>query len=785
MSFDKKNRSIEPNSNSSETLKEKINRLNKNIELCRKYKEETIRYVQRLEEQYKRGIFNYAEYEYMLNRYLKGYTLDYWMRHYEDNEKKIKEKIRSLRLQKQKTVFEKQSRFIEKRPKIRFNYKFLAYSLIVFLLIIGMPVMYQTFLSGSKNLLTGFSVLMSEQENISLNHVPVIEDYTPEENPVIKASESQTFAITSSDPDNDTLSIRWYVNILPVADQTSDSFTFTPTEPGEFEIKVLVHDFQDYTSHKWALTVSAEENITYPQTNEDEEAYTILPEENISEETFEENETAEDITLPETNETLPESVTEPEAEPTLDDITTPDNVTGLTESEENITLPIISAEQMPAEINKPVQWVIKAKRTNETYLEVELPAQAGAIFVEKIVKDTTVEKKEEVPKEKLTIKKGSLSINLPTYELTEQSVTGFFIANVQKEGALSTVTDWTSFRFFIYKTSIPIREALSKVWKVIKEPSLTAFATIGVEEKIILLIEDDAKEFEIRYQTPAPKIKERTEGNRKFVTVYSDMSYTNILTYTKIKEDKRLLGVFWLDDELRLNIPYEVNDENSNGAIDKVSWITPHLSEQTFEIIQGDSYKGTIPVSNLTFLINCPGVGCSKDMGVPVIERGYMDSPAQFCPITNSKTKGLDLGALIEFGLGTLPGQYEIAELCLYASVTAKPIYEEGVPKIHVKEEDIDIDLLQLAIEDEMDSLPLKEVNNVPGWNCFDVTSVVKNAQAEGKTSLKLRIAGQSLKAKQRNQYACFRGIDSTMVGCSLEDQQGMPPDCRPAIRLY
>ena len=64
----KKRERIESSSNNLMSIKENINRLDNNVLLCKKYKEETIKYVKRLKEQHNRGIFTYAEYEYMLNK---------------------------------------------------------------------------------------------------------------------------------------------------------------------------------------------------------------------------------------------------------------------------------------------------------------------------------------------------------------------------------------------------------------------------------------------------------------------------------------------------------------------------------------------------------------------------------------------------------------------------------------------------------------------------------------------------------------------------------------------
>lgn len=44
---------------------------------------------------------------------------------------------------------------------------------------------------------------------------------------------------------------------VAVAGQTSDSFAFTASGLGSFEIKVLVTDGKDYVTKKWSVSVSA------------------------------------------------------------------------------------------------------------------------------------------------------------------------------------------------------------------------------------------------------------------------------------------------------------------------------------------------------------------------------------------------------------------------------------------------------------------------------------------------------------------------------------------------
>ncbi|MBD3253218.1 DUF2341 domain-containing protein [Candidatus Pacearchaeota archaeon] len=112
-------------------------------------------------------------------------------------------------------------------------------------------------------------------------------------------------------------------------------------------------------------------------------------------------------------------------------------------------------------------------------------------------------------------------------------------------------------------------------------------AEINKPVKWIQKINNTEKE----YFTEAPKKEEKIiSNNKKEVKVSSppDLHYKDVLAYTSVEEilkldEKNLIKIYWKEEDRYLN--FEVFDENKNGFIDKIQWIVPHLSEQTFEII--------------------------------------------------------------------------------------------------------------------------------------------------------------------------------------------------------
>ncbi len=103
--------------------------------------------------------------------------------------------------------------------------------------------------------------------------------------------------------------------------------------------------------------------------------------------------------------------------------------------------------------------------------------------------------------------------------------------------------------------------------------------------------QEQAKEYEIEYETPAPTTKEEEiPGTLKRVIVSApdELNYTNVATFTNIPEkvklgNEKLLKVHWIESDSFIS--FNVSDTNNNGLIDRIDWVTPHLSNQTFDII--------------------------------------------------------------------------------------------------------------------------------------------------------------------------------------------------------
>jgi hypothetical protein len=107
-----------------------------------------------------------------------------------------------------------------------------------------------------------------------------------------------------------------------------------------------------------------------------------------------------------------------------------------------------------------------------------------------------------------------------------------------------------------------------------------------------IIVPDTIKNFDIVYETPSPEIEEEDISlDKKKVTVFSEVPYENIKTYTTIPnsaQDK--IKLFWYIEGIRTDvtddpeIALKFEDKDGDNFIDYLEWITPHLSNQTFEI---------------------------------------------------------------------------------------------------------------------------------------------------------------------------------------------------------
>ncbi|MBI2654923.1 hypothetical protein HYX06_00675 [Candidatus Woesearchaeota archaeon] len=140
--------------------------------------------------------------------------------------------------------------------------------------------------------------------------------------------------------------------------------------------------------------------------------------------------------------------------------------------------------------------------------------------------------------------------------------------------------------------------------------------TLNETQPILVINESLAKNIEItiQYETEAPiAIENEINAYTKQVKIVSETSYEDVLSYTSLNDvPQSSIKLYWLQDDEKIlfdNVNYY--DENNNGLIDKIEWIVPHLSNQTFEVSIGILNVQSYPTvfGNWTVGFNTSGTG--------------------------------------------------------------------------------------------------------------------------------------------------------------------------------
>lgn len=105
-----------------------------------------------------------------------------------------------------------------------------------------------------------------------------------------------------------------------------------------------------------------------------------------------------------------------------------------------------------------------------------------------------------------------------------------------------------------------------------------------------VVIADNATQYVIEYVTDAPVAHEvnTSRGKRVVISGPDALNYTDVVSFASVPErvklgQERKIRIWW--EENKSSVPFDAYDTNSNGYVDSVEWLTPHLSNQTFTII--------------------------------------------------------------------------------------------------------------------------------------------------------------------------------------------------------
>ncbi|MBT4114393.1 hypothetical protein HOE41_02035, partial [Candidatus Woesearchaeota archaeon] len=338
------------------------------------------------------------------------------------------------------------------------------------------------------------------------------------------------------------------------------------------------------------------------------------PVEEPTNETEEEPNETVDEPVNETNETINETINE-----TVNETIQPINAT-INETVEpisNVTARVRTI-QSNVTIFQPVIWqqFIEPDQDTET-LEFEVPEPATNIKVTKI-KETGEE--HIIPDEHLEgvdledLDEFTIAANPVEGEPTPEETTPEHVnETVEPEEIINP-----EFSITGAVTSEALREQAIAFWNLflnLFRGGITGFVVsepqtelLEVPNKTITINENITPQDEIviEYETPAPITTEEQTSFGKRVVVSSDIHYENVLTYTNIEQQvsESAIKLYWLketqsfDNETNetttfvdrtdvtndLEIELWKLDTDGDGRIDYLEWITPHLSNETFEI---------------------------------------------------------------------------------------------------------------------------------------------------------------------------------------------------------
>ena len=286
------------------------------------------------------------------------------------------------------------------------------------------------------------------------------------------------------------------------------------------------------------------------------------------------------------DEVINSSLVEDEINVTLDEnVSIESNVSEINSTEVNSSIVNLNGSEITIEtkrynivLNRPVKWIKEInieELGNVSEIDIEIPKEAVDLKIK-----TGFEAAEAVEDVEEFNRAIESSNNIS--EIVDSGITGFALREIAgEESFLEKIMDFI-FRFVL-------------TGRVISEEDIAGESIlVGEESKVVEVGEivdlESESQIVVEYYTEAPTAIEEDTESGKIVVIRGpdDAGYEDILSFAEVNgivrvEDKDSIIVFWKDNASEMD--FEVYDLDFDGFIDYVEWITPHLSEQTFEII--------------------------------------------------------------------------------------------------------------------------------------------------------------------------------------------------------
>jgi len=236
-----------------------------------------------------------------------------------------------------------------------------------------------------------------------------------------------------------------------------------------------------------------------------------------------------------------------------------------------------SLVQSQAVLGTPVTWTKYVYLPEETNnLEVEIHGEAFNIKTEKIDNPAQL------------------------------SITGSVVIDTQVNKFFNWITGSSVYNFVNKDTTFEVSPVVEEDLTInpiedtpennltinpIKDTPKQVKQTDSSENKTVIITQP-VKNVKITYQTPAPISFEKVlSTDSKEVIISSNIHYKDILSFTSISESTSS-SISLLNIKGNNSIEFSITkyiDSNNNGLIDKIEWITPYLSNETF-IVNYNSY---------------------------------------------------------------------------------------------------------------------------------------------------------------------------------------------------
>ena len=210
----------------------------------------------------------------------------------------------------------------------------------------------------------------------------------------------------------------------------------------------------------------------------------------------------------------------------------------------------IETARSEIKLGERVKWKQNVSLDTPENVSVELPKEAENVSVK--VVDNGIEKEVEA-------------------QVT--GVTANVIAEIELEDSGFSLIKW-----------------IKNIFRKFTGRAVSDLENSGENKSLEVLLDDDVLEYTIEYETPAPTSTEQETESGKTIVISGpdDLNYTDVLSFTDIKEVYKVgkedrIRIYWKENGTF--VAFDAYDLSDNGYLDYLEWITPHLSNQTFEII--------------------------------------------------------------------------------------------------------------------------------------------------------------------------------------------------------